>query len=783
MFRIRCLFFVPLLTAIPAAGASAAETPVYRDSNQPVERRVLDLIGRMTLEEKIGQMNMPCVYIQELGRSLESKKDHCRRFARGTLVDGIGPAGGFFTLTNTILQEGPRASALYLNELQKIAVEGTRLGIPLFQIEEGTHGLMCSGATIFPEGLGLGSTFNTGLVQRVYSTAASEARAFGIHQLFTLVIEPNRDPRLGRNQEGYSEDPYLCAQLARAIVRGAQGGSLSDPGSVIAGLCHYPGQSEPVSGLEQGAMEISERKLRTVFLPPWTAGIKECGALGVMATYPAIDDVPAHGSRRLLTDILRGELGFRGIVLSEGGGFSHGLIHKGVAATQREAGRRALHAGVDVNTTFEPAYMNDLLEAVREGEVSIHEIDRAVSRILRLKFLMGLFENPYADPDEAEKTVHSPEAQSLALTAARESIVLLKNEGDLLPLDPEPGSIAVIGPNADAPRNQLGDYIADKVTQEIVTVLDGIRSLVPAATRVTHVRGCHVIRTGDSDIPAAVEAARKAQVAILVLGENERFAPDGSGTNGEHKDVASLDLTGRQIELARAVWETGTPTVAVLINGRPLSIRWLDQHVPAIVEAWLPGEQGGRAVAEVLFGRVNPSGRLPITIPRHSGQLPSYHSVKPSKAHVAARRGVGYVDMPLTPLYEFGHGLSYTKFEYEDLELLPAPPAQRIGPGSDLLVRFDIVNSGGRAGAEVVQLYINDLISSVTTPVSLLRGFEKVTLEPGERRRVELRLTPDDLSLLNRHMEWVLEPGEFEIKIGRSSRDIRLRHRFTIPAP
>jgi beta-glucosidase len=427
----RGIIFLTFFAVLWAAQGPSVR-PIYRDPAQPVERRIEDLLGRMTLEEKIGQLNMPCVYVNNLGRDTAAKQAACRRFAEGTFTEDIGPGGGFFTLANTILHEGNRQQAEYFNELQKIAIEKTRLGIPLLQTEEGTHGTMCSGKTIFPEGPALGSTWNMDLIRRIYETAAMEARAVGIHQLYTLVVEPNRDPRLGRNQEGYSEDPFLCARIAESIVRGAQGESIASPDHVVAGLCHYPGQSQPVSGLERGAMEISERKLRETFLPPWVAGIKGAGALGVMATYPAIDGVPTHASSKILTTILRDELGFRGLVLGEGGGIGT-LVYERLAASQKEAGQLALRAGLDVGISYEQGFMGALVESVNEGKAAMADIDRSVGRVLRQKFALGLFEQPYVDVDRAVKAGHGAQAQALALAAARESIVLLKNDG-VLPL-------------------------------------------------------------------------------------------------------------------------------------------------------------------------------------------------------------------------------------------------------------------------------------------------------------------------------------------------------------
>jgi beta-glucosidase len=400
------LIFVFSLAAVKQEESKPGQ-PLYLDATQPLEKRVDDLLARMTLEEKVGQMNMPCVYQEELGQTVPEKTEACQKFAAGTYLKNFGPGGGFFTLPNTILHQGARQQAEFLNELQKIALTKTRLRIPLLETEEGTHGLMCPGATIFPEGPALGSAWNTDLISRIYAATAKEARSIGVHQIFTLVVEPIRDPRLGRNEEAYSEDPYLCARYAETIVRAVQGDDASAPDKCVAGLCHYPGQSQPVSGLERGAMEISERILREIFLPPWEAGLKKSGGLGVMATYPAIDGIPTHASEKLLTDILRRELGFQGLVLSEGGGIGT-LVYEGLAPTQKEAGRLAIKAGVDVGISFESGYMQDLIESVREGKVPMALIDRAVRRILLQKLRLGLLRTPLWIPQGLKKSFTAP---------------------------------------------------------------------------------------------------------------------------------------------------------------------------------------------------------------------------------------------------------------------------------------------------------------------------------------------------------------------------------------
>jgi len=764
-----------VMFVLSLAGRITAK-PIYLDAGAPIEARVEDLLSRMTLEEKIGQMNMPCMYWKQIGWGLEvgrtgifgklskevreQQMEGCRKLTAGTHTKGLAPFGGFFTLSDRILYEGAGQQAKFLNELQEIATTQTRLKIPLLQIEEGTHGLMCAGGTIFPEGLAIGSSWNMDLVKKIYEAAAREGRAIGVHQLCTLVIEPNRDARMGRNEEGYSEDPYLCSCIAKAIVEGCQGWDVSAKDKVVAVLCHYPGQSQPVGGLERGAMEISERTLREVFLPPWVTGIKECGALGVMATYPAIDGVPVHGSEKILTDILRGELRFDGLVLSEGTGINT-IVYEGVAADQKQAGEMALKAGVDVGISLEEAYMDALAANVNDGTVPMELVDRAVRRILKMKFRQGLFENPFVDVEYAARVSHNQAHQELALQAAREGIVLLKNEKNILPLSKNIKSIAVIGPVADADEDQLGDYSPHNLLHDIVTPLEGIKRKVPQA-KVRYVKGCEVIKGKLDEISQAQAAAKEAEVAVVVVGESR-------DTDGEGKDVADFDLTGLQQKLVEAVYETGTPTIVVLINGRPLSIRWIAENVPGIVEAWNCGEKGGDAIADVLFGDYNPSGRLPITVPRHVGQLPVYYNYRPSRsAHTK------YVNMSGRPLYEFGYGLSYTKFEYSNISIEP----QKTGPGAGRSIKVDVQNVGDRAGQEVVQLYINDVVSSVTTPAKELKAFRKVELAPGEKKTVEFVVGPYELSLLDRNLNRVVEPGTFEVMVGASSKDIRLRGNF-----
>jgi beta-glucosidase len=778
------LLVLALLTLPVSVHTQGSDAPIYLDPKQPIEVRAQDLMSRMTLKEKVGQLNLPCVYVDQLGKTIPEKMQACKRFAAGTYTDEIGPGSGFFTLADTILRQGVEQQVEYFNALQKIALTQTRLKIPLLEDEEGTHGAMFSGATVFPEGLALGSSFDIPLIDSVYAASAREARAVGIHILSTLVLELDRDPRMGRNEEGYTEDPYLYSRIAEAIVRGAQGPNIDAPDRVVALMTDFPTQSEPFGGLERGAIGLSDRALRRDVLPPWISAITKNGALGVMAGYPDIEDIPAHGSEKWMNDVLRQELGFRGIVVSEGEGFGT-LLYEGIVPTQKEAGAIALRAGVDLNITYEPAYMGPMIESVQEGKIPMALIDRAVRRVLELKFRLGLFEHPYVDLEHAKQVMHSAEHQELALTAAREGIVLLRNEGNLLPLNKNVKSIAVIGPNADNRENLFGDYSPSVVPQHVATILDGIKAKVSPSAHVVYVKGCNVNDQDKTEFRRAIEAAKGADVAIVALGEQaRREGADNQPppTDGEGYDVASLDLTGVQQDLVRAIQATGTPTVLVLINGRPLSIRWEAEHVPAIVEAWEPGEQGSTAIADVLFGDYNPTGRLPITIPRSVGQLPAYYDYPPSKEYWVKGGWThtrGYVDMPASPLYPFGYGLSYTQFQYRNLRV---SPAEIYNQGS-AQVSVDVENTGHRAGVETVQLYVHQRFTPVATPIKQLRGFDRITLEPGEKKTVKFALGPEDLQLLNREMHWVVVPGPFDLMVGRSSEDILANATLKVKEP
>lgn len=783
-----------------------SDIPPYRQPAKPIAERVEDLLRRMTLEEKIGQVNMPSLPGVLMGRMAHELLDRpgagddaaldpdalaeappeaiartaelCEPLVLGELERGLGPIGGLFGLYGSDqIVATPVEQQQRLAELQQLARQRTRLGIPLLQIAEGCHGVMTAGATIFPEGPALGSSWDPDLIRDVYHAAAREARAVGMHMLTTLVVEPIREPRLGRNCEGYSECPRLTRDIAFAIVAGVQGDDPSAADRAAASLTAFPGQSEPISGMERGAMDLSERAFRATWMPAWAAVSGPGGAMSVMATYAAIDSVPIHASTYWLTDVLREELGFEGFVLSEGFGFET-LLYEGVAETQKEAGAVGLAAGVDVSITHERAFLEPLRENVEDGVVPADLIDRAVRRVLEVKFRLGLFDEP-AEPDVARAgAVHGTEHLELALRAAREGIVLLRNEWGLLPLSRDLRSLAVVGPLADDGRSLLGDYVVPHVIQPIETVVEALRRKLGAETEIVHERGCDVTDPDDAGIAAAVAAAAGAEVAIVVVGERSRwfFDRDSRATVGELSDVRSLDLSGRQEELVQAVQATGTPTIVVLVNGRALSICWAAENVPGIVMAWLPGERGAQAIVEVLFGEHDPGGRLPVTIPAHVGQLPVYYNHKPSKRHCL--RDGAYVDGTGEPLYPFGHGLSYTTFEYGELELRTPGTGDAL---AELEVR--VRNVGDRVGKEVVQLYVADRVSSVTTPVMELRGFRKVPLEPGEEATVSFTLTALDLALVDIEGRLVVEPGAFDVMVGGSSVDIRGRTELRVHEP
>ena len=713
------------------------ERPIYLDSSQPIEVRVEDLLRRMTLEEKIGQM---CQY-SGITREYEQR---IREGKVGSLLNVFG--------------------AEEINRVQRIAVAESRLGIPLLFGLDVLHGYK----TIFPIPLGLASTWDPEAVKRVASIAAAEASADGVRWTFAPMVDIARDPRWGRIAEGAGEDPYLGSVMARAYVEGYQGSSLSDPNAVVACPKHYVAYGGAEGGRDYNTVDISERTLREIYLPPFKAAI-EAGAETIMSAFNELNGIPASANPYTLKTILRGEWDFKGFVVSDWNAIGE-LINHGIAEDIYEAAEKALKAGVDMDMQGD-VYRRALISLVREGKISEDLIDEAVRRILRVKFKLGLFERPYVDPDRARKIIKCREHIEVALEIARKSIVLLKNEGNLLPLSKNISSVAVIGPLADDHEAPLGPWSCLGDPKDVITVLEGIKSKVSSETKVLYAKGCDIDGYSREGFDEAVKVAKESKVAILVLGESRDMS-------GEAACRANLDLPGVQEDLLREIHATGVPIVLVLMNGRPLSISWPAEHVPAIIEAWFPGIQAGHAIADVIFGDYNPGGKLPVTFPRTVGQVPIYYNHKntgrPPLPDV--KWTSKYLDVPYTPLFPFGHGLSYTRFEYTGLEINP----KEVGLGDTVSIKFKVKNVGDREGDEVVQLYIRDLVATVTRPVKELKGFKRITLKPGEEKTVELKLTLKDISFLNHEMKRVVEPGEIKVMVGSSSEDIRLTGSFII---
>jgi len=763
MRRLRACLAAACLLAAPAAGE-----PAYQDSRRPLEQRVADLLGRMTLEEKAAQTHAIWNQAPIAGADGAFSPEK----AAGVLNNGIGE------LVRVNESKGPRDGAVFANAVQKFLVEKTRLGVPAIVHEEALHGLVAPGAASFPQAIALASTWDTNLVERVFAAVAAETRARGGHQVLAPVLDVARDPRWGRTEETYGEDPYLVSRLGVAAIRGFQGrGPGLGPGRVIATAKHFAVHGQPEGGTNVAPGNYSERVVREVFLPSFKAAVAEAGVMSVMPSYNEIDGIPAHANRRLLEDVLRREWGFSGFIVSDYAGIMELETLHHVAADGAEAAAKALLAGVDIELPEIDRYAG-LAAQVRQGLIPQAALDRAVANVLRAKFLLGLFENPYIDAEQAARQNNSAEHRALALEAAREALILLKNQGGLLPLDrAKLKSIAVIGPNAAVCH--LGGYSGDP--GRMVSVLDGVREKAGGAVRVAYAQGCKITAGQDkgargwhddkvelSDpaederlIAEAAAVAKGNDVALLVLGGNEQTSREGWSV--EHLgDRDSLELVGRQNDLARAVLAAGKPTVVLLINGKPLSVNYLAENVPAILEGWYLGEETGHAVADVLFGDYNPAGRLPITFPRTVGQVPVYYNHKPS-----ARRG--YLFASREPLFAFGHGLSYTTFRYDNLRVVP----ERIGPDGKAVASVEVTNTGSRAGDEVVQLYIRDQVSSVTRPVKELKGFRRVGLKPGQTRKVEFEIGFEELAFYNEDMKRVVEPGAFDVMAGPSATELK----------
>jgi beta-glucosidase len=757
---VRNLYGFIIIFALLGSAAAQTPAPDYRNPALPVEQRVADLLKRMTLEEKVGQLTTA-------RRGNFGILDTTGRFNDASARQAFRD---MFSVDSKI---SPRDAAVLRNAVQRYLREKTRLGIPTIFMGEALHGFMENGSTSFPQALGLASTWDTDLVRRAFTAIADEMASAGDNQAFSPVINLARDPRWGRTEETYGEDPYLSARMGVAAIQGLQGlNFIIDRHHVLATAKHFAAYGQSEGGRNLAPANYSERVLREVFLEAFRAAVVEAQTGSIMAAYNEIDGVPCHVNGWLLNRVLREEWGFQGYVTSDGGGLQMLVTQHHVAANNADAARMALAAGVDYDLS-DGSVFNTLVDQVRAGRIPESEVDKAVARVLGAKFRLGLFENPYVDPDYAERIASSPEHQKLALEAAQETIVLLKNEGNLLPLDLKRlKSIAVIGPNAADVH--LGGYSREPAHK--VSILDGIRKRVGPDVKVLYAEGCKIttgiqgwrawyedkVEVPDAksqleSIRAATEAARKAGAAIVVVGENE--STNREAWSEKHLgDRDSLDLVGYQNQLIQAVVETGTPTVVFLINGRPLSIDYAAERVPAILEGWYLGEEGGTAAASVLFGDVNPGGKLPVTFPRSVGQLPAYYNHKPSLER-------SYVLANSKPLFPFGYGLSYTTFRFSNLRVEPA----RIGTGGTATVSVDVTNTGTREGDEVPQLYIHERVSPLTQPVMQLKGFQRISLKPGEKQTVEFKLTSDMLSILDLEMRRVVEPGVFDILVGASS--------------
>ena len=715
----------------------------YKNKTLSVDERVADLLKRMTLEEKVAQL----VCIWPRGRDLKPEE----------LKQGLGQ------VARQQERKGPREGAAYANATQKYLVENTRLGIPAIFHDEILHGHMGQGSTSFPQPIALASSWDLDLIRQVFTAATLETRARGSHQVLGPNLDLGRDPRWGRTEETYGEDPYLVSRMGVTLIKAIQ------ENGVLATAKHFAAHGQPEAGTNVGPANFSERMLRETFLPSFEAAVKEAGVASVMASYNEIDGVPSHMNSWLLEKVLRQEWGFKGHVVADYYAIAQLMDLHHVVGSKPEAAKLALEAGVDIELP-DPDIYPHLLQLVKDGKISEATIDRAVARNLRAKFTAGLFENPYVDPERAVRVTNSAEHQKLAAEAARRSIVLLKNENNLLPLDRSKlKTLAVIGPNAA--RVHLGGYSDNP--GRAVSVLQGVTDKAGPQIKVMYAEGCKITKEGgnwfaDTATPAdeaedqkliaeAVVTARSADAALLVIGGNEdtnkeAWAPNHLG------DRDSIELFGRQNELVRAVLATGRPTIVMLINSGPLAINYVAENVPAILEGFYLGQETGVAVADVLFGDYNPAGKLPISFPRSVGQVPIYYNQKPS-----GRRGYLFADK--SPLFPFGFGLSYTTFSYGAPSVAPA----QIAPNGQAKVTVAVTNTGKRAGDEIVQLYLRDLVSSVTRPIIELKDFKRISLQPGETKTVEFTITPDKLWFYDLNMKRVVEPGTFDIMVGPSS--------------
>jgi len=774
---IKRLYILVIVQMVCTLGftQSPPSLPAYKDPSFSIDVRLSDLLSRMTLEEKVGQLLCPLGWeMYEIHGNEVCPSGKFKQLIKERNVGMLWATYRADPWTKKTLANGlnPEMAAKAGNALQKYVMENTRLGIPMFLAEEAPHGHMAIGATVFPTGIGMAATWSPELVKEVGQVIAKEIRSQGGHISYGPVLDLTRDPRWSRVEETFGEDPVLSGTLGASMVDGLGGGNLSQKYATIATLKHFLAYAVPEGGQNGNYASVGIRDLHQNFLPPFRKAI-DAGALSVMTSYNSIDGIPCTSNHYLLTQLLRNEWKFRGFVVSDL--YSIEGIHEShfVAPTKENAAIQSVMAGVDVDLGGD-AYTN-LCHAVQSGQMDKAVIDTAVCRVLRMKFEMGLFEHPYVDPKIAAKTVRRKEHIELARKIAQSSITLLKNENSILPLSKMINKVAVIGPNADNRYNMLGDYTAPQEDSNVKTVLDGIITKL-SPSRVEYVRGCAIRDTTVNEIEQAIEAARRSEVVIVVVGGSSArdfktsyketgaaVAEEGSVSDmecGEGFDRASLSLLGRQQELLESLQKTGKPLIVVYIEGRPLEKN--SEYADALLTAYYPGQEGGNAIADVLFGDYNPSGRLPISVPRSVGQIPVYYNQKAPRNH-------DYVEVSSSPLYSFGYGMSYTTFEYSDLQVVQKS-------ARCFEVSFKVKNTGKYDGEEVSQLYMRDEYASVVQPMKQLKHFERFHLKKGEEKKVTFVLTEEDFFLVNYTLKKVVESGNFHLMIGAASNDIRLQN-------
>ncbi|MDC1106275.1 glycoside hydrolase family 3 N-terminal domain-containing protein [Prolixibacteraceae bacterium] len=747
----------------------------YQDPSLDVKTRVDDLLGRMTLEEKVAQLHQGSV-----SRKLKDEKV-TEKVIKETFGDNsIGTLESPFIHTENI--------AVVYNKVQKYLIEKTRLGIPALLIAETLHGHLAIGATVFPQSIAVGATWNTELTRQMGQAIAKEASSVGVKQALAPVLDLSKDQRYGRVEECYGEDPYLVSRLGVAYITGMQGKSPESIGhdNVLCMAKHFAAYSVPNGGINLGPALIGERELRTYHLPAFEAAVKEAKVAAIMPSYNELDGIPAHTNPFLLHDILRKEWGFDGFVFSDYEGIDMLHYFQKVAKDRKDAALQSIKAGVDLEAPNDDCYSN-LKALVKENKVDITLIDRSVRRVLEAKFKAGLFENPYVDEKLVKKVMKQKEHVALSQTIAEEAVVLLKNKDNILPLNPSNLKIALCGPNAD--KVQFGDYSYSKKKESGITLLEGLTDKL-GGSKILYTEGCDLTNLNKGGFDQAITNAEKSDVVVVAVGGTSAILSGigwGGGTSsintcGEGFDRSSLGLPGIQLDLVKALKQTGKPVVVVMINGRGYSIPWLKDNVDGIVEAWYPGEKGGDAIANILLGKINPSGKLPISMPRSAGHSPSNYNHKPSghgfyhKPGTPQKPGRDYVFSSPSPLYAFGFGLSYTKFNINNLNI----DKEKYNQNDTIHVSVKVQNKGDRKGKEVIQLYVRDKFSSVTTPVQSLKAFKKVALEKGQTKTVEFSIPVSELHLINRQMEKEVEAGEFEIQIGNSSDNIFVRKNIEV---